>query len=78
MNVGTKVEAVTRITEAGKEGSCEAVFPDARYIHAEAGDSGVVEHVGDGGNAVTVRFHPKGTATIVDPVNEVRVVRESA
>ena len=62
---GQKVRAVKRITEGGtgNNGSPDAQFPESNYIHAEKGDLGVVEGVDDG--CPTVRFWPKGTATIV-------------
>jgi len=69
--VGQKVMAVTRITEGGLGGRLDAKFPNSDYIHAEEGDLGVVEGVDDG--CPTVRFEPKGTATIVGD-NEVKVI----
>lgn len=62
---GMKVSARRQITEAGVDtpGDPQAVFPDPAYIHAEAGDHGVVEGVC--GGDPTVRFTRTGTSTIV-------------
>jgi hypothetical protein len=62
---GQRVRAKHEITESGKvPGDPKAKFPASLYIHAAAGDVGVVEGV-DGGEVATVRFERTGTATIV-------------
>lgn len=75
--VGQRVVAVMDITEGGKGyvGSEEALFPSPNYIHAKKGCKGIVEDVRDG--LPTVRFSPKGTATIVGK-EEVRLVPQSS
>jgi len=71
---GTRVRAVSQITEGGETpGDRAAEFPARGYIHAEPGEVGVIEHVEEATNAPTVRFERTGTATVVGP-QEVEVV----
>jgi hypothetical protein len=65
-HVGQKVMATRRIVEGDVAGDESAKFPDRAYIHAEDGDTGVVEHI-DGDGEPTVRFDRTGTATVVGP-----------
>jgi hypothetical protein len=64
--VGQSVKATRQITEAGGViiGDEAAKFPDPAYIHANRGDSGIVEHI-DGDGEPTVRFDRTRTATVV-------------
>lgn len=66
------VRAKMQIVEGGGDvtGDPNAPFidpttkrPVRNYIHANPGDFGTVESIDDG--VATVRFYPKGTATIV-------------
>ena len=66
------VQAKRMIVEAGDTtvGDPDAPFIDPKtkrpvpeYVHANPGDFGNVEGIDDG--VATVRFYPKGTATIV-------------
>ena len=63
--IGQRVWATGTVTEGGATADRSAKFPDAGYIHAEAGDEGTVEYVDVDGYA-TVRFDRTRTATIVD------------
>jgi len=66
--IGTKVVAVTMITEGGPStpGNPAATdMLDSGWIHAQAGEKGVIESLNDD-RAPTVRFDRTGTATILD------------
>lgn len=72
--VGTRVVAnVEHITEGGEPPDPLATYPKASYIHAVKGDLGTVIHVHERDGVATVRFDRTGTATIVFPVEVVKV-----
>jgi hypothetical protein len=61
---GTLVRAIRIITEDGGDGGdFDAPFPTALYVHATAGNYGIIGGVDD--SIATVRFYPSGTATVV-------------
>lgn len=62
------VKAARQITEVGGViiGDESAKFPAPAYIHANAGDMGIIEHI-DGDGAPTVMFQRTRTATVVAP-----------
>jgi hypothetical protein len=64
--VGARVIATCCITEAGGEtiGDPNAKYDAPNYVHAEAGEGGVIEHVDSLGEP-TVLFDRKRTSTIV-------------
>lgn len=72
--VGQKVMALMTVTEGGPgvKGDIEAEMPETCYIHALPGDLGEVEDISEDG-IPSVRFQPRGTATIVTP-REIEVV----
>lgn len=63
---GEIVKATKTITEGGSPfvGDPEAKFPNSSYIHALAGEEGVIKYVDDQGFP-TVYFERTGTGTVV-------------
>lgn len=72
-NVGDRVAATHTVYENPDKKNEAGPFPAGGYVHAAAGEIGIVEHVCEG--SPTVRFVRTGTATIVCDSEIEKVVR---